>query len=71
MIRWRVWMTFYERPDRPDNEEMWRRKFPVDVVARTQLDAFEEARKIALGSYDMKKYSVTVLNGEYRGLAAR
>jgi hypothetical protein len=62
-------MSCYEGQERPSLSDMWRRKFPVNVVARTQGDAFEKAIKIARDTYDQSKYSVAVLNGENRGVA--
>lgn len=61
-------MSYYERPHRPNNEEMWRRKFPVMVLAKSEGEALQQAVKIAKGHYDQEKYSVAVLSGENRGL---
>jgi hypothetical protein len=71
MIRWRIWLSYYEKPDRPNNDEMWRRRFPVTVVAQNEGDAFEEAVKIAHDLYDRNRFSVAVMTSENRGLAYR
>jgi hypothetical protein len=71
LSRWRIWLSYYEPPDRPDNNEMWRRRFPVTVLAYSEGEAFREALKLAREIFDESKYSVAVMTSEDRGLVSR
>ena len=62
-------MSYYEKPERPSNDDLWRRRFPVTVLANNESDAFAEANKFAYSVYDRKKFSVPVMVIENRGSA--